>query len=58
MRARILLTLLVLVTLLFPAGSLALDDLTEGFRNPPDSARPGVYWYFMDGNLDREGTRH
>jgi hypothetical protein len=22
--------------------------------NPPDSARPGVYWYFMDGNLDRE----
>ena len=26
----------------------------EGFINPPDSARPGVYWYFMDGNLDRE----
>lgn len=28
--------------------------LEEEFRNPPDSARPGVYWYFMDGNLDRD----
>lgn len=30
------------------------DYLKEGFINPPDSARPGVYWYFMDGNIDRE----
>jgi len=29
-------------------------DLEEGFRAPPDTARPGVYWYFMDGNMDRE----
>lgn len=27
--------------------------IPESFRNPPDSARPGVYWYFMDGNLNR-----
>ncbi|MEP7143470.1 MAG: glycosyl hydrolase, partial [Ferruginibacter sp.] len=26
------------------------DTLKSGFLNPPDSARPGVYWYFMDGN--------
>ena len=31
------------------------DELKAGFLNPPDSARPGVYWYFMDGNLSREG---
>ncbi|MEZ5106569.1 MAG: glycosyl hydrolase [Draconibacterium sp.] len=31
------------------------DKLKEGFKNPPESARPGVYWYFMDGNLSREG---
>ena len=31
------------------------DDLEGDFANPPDSARPGVYWYFMDGNLSREG---
>ena len=29
------------------------DNIKDGFLNPPDSARPGVYWYFMDGNLDR-----
>ncbi|MCJ7447875.1 MAG: glycosyl hydrolase [Bacteroidales bacterium] len=29
------------------------DYLKQGFLNPPDSARPGVYWYFMDGNIDR-----
>ena len=29
------------------------DIIKDGFLNPPDSARPGVYWYFMDGNLDR-----
>ncbi|TWU38367.1 glycosyl hydrolase [Novipirellula artificiosorum] len=29
-------------------------DLEDEFKNPPDAARPGVYWYFMDGNLDRE----
>lgn len=30
------------------------DSLKSGFINPPDSARPGVYWYFMDGNTSRE----
>lgn len=29
-------------------------DLKEAFKNPPDSAKPGVYWYFMDGNLSRK----
>jgi len=31
------------------------DYLKQGFINPPDSARPGVYWYFMDGNIEQEG---
>ncbi len=29
-------------------------NLKESFKNPPDSSKPGVYWYFMDGNLSRE----
>jgi hypothetical protein len=29
------------------------DELKKAFQNPPDSAKPGVYWYFMDGNLSR-----
>ncbi len=32
----------------------SLASLKKAFLNPPDSARPGVYWYFMDGNLSRE----
>src|SRR5471030_2451702 len=26
-------------------------NLKKGFLNPPASAKPGVYWYFMDGNM-------
>ena len=45
---------LILIAALFP-GASEPDELKQWFANPPDSARPGVYWYFMDGNLDREG---
>jgi hypothetical protein len=27
-------------------------DLEKNFAEPPDSARPGVYWYFLNGNLN------
>lgn len=30
------------------------DALRESFLNPPVEAQPGVYWYFMDGNLSRK----
>jgi len=38
-----------------PAGHDAADALAAGFAHPPDSARPWVYWMWMDGNLTREG---
>src|SRR5690242_17013001 len=31
------------------------DDLTEGFSQPPDSARPWVFWFWLNGNITREG---
>lgn len=34
------------------SGVLAAGDLEKNFLTPPDSARPGVYWYFMNGNLN------
>jgi len=37
------------------AVSFGASDLARDFVSPPDSARPGVYWYFIDGNLSREG---
>lgn len=30
------------------------DTLKESFEDPPESSKPGVYWYFMDGNLSME----
>ncbi len=35
--------------------SAAAPALEQGFVQPPPEARPWVYWYFMDGNLTREG---
>ncbi len=26
-------------------------SLQSAFEHPPDSCKPGVYWYFMDGNM-------
>jgi len=45
---------IVLVMLTFCLSSGA-DDLSEGFRNPPDDARPHIYWFWMNGNITREG---
>lgn len=37
------------------AGSHALD---EGFRNPPDSARPHTWYHMMNGNVTKEGITY
>ena len=31
------------------------DPLTEGFANPPVSARPRVWWHWMNGNVTKDG---
>jgi hypothetical protein len=33
---------------------LTTDELYDAFMSPPDSVRPGVYWYFMDGNISKD----
>jgi (4-O-methyl)-D-glucuronate---lignin esterase len=49
-------TFALLAMLSAPAGNArAADSLSKGFAIPPVTARPWVYWYFMDGNLTREG---
>lgn len=57
-RLKILLpALLLLIGVLSVSFNNPSDDnqemnrLKAGFLNPPDSACPGVYWYFMDGNM-------
>ena len=36
-------------------GLAADDDLLSTFRAPPDSARPEVWWHWMNGNVSRAG---
>ncbi|ESQ86672.1 glycoside hydrolase [Asticcacaulis sp. AC460] len=31
------------------------DTLSDGFTNPPQSARPRVWWHWMNGNITQEG---
>lgn len=33
------------------------SNLESGFLNPPDSARPRVWWHWMNGNITIEGIR-
>lgn len=34
-----------------------VDDLRAGFQNPPQAARPQVWWHWMNGNITRDGIR-
>jgi hypothetical protein len=33
------------------------DPLRSGFENPPQSARPLVWWHWMNGNISQEGIK-
>ena len=46
--------LIILATCSRPLGN---SDLEEGFRNPPESARPRVWWHWMGGNVSWEGAK-
>jgi len=35
----------------------AADPLLAGFRNPPDSAKPRVWWHWMNGNITKDGIK-
>ena len=31
------------------------DALERGFKDPPDSAKPWVWWHWLNGNVTKEG---
>ena len=33
------------------------DSLMSGFENPPNGARPRVWWHWMNGNISKEGIK-
>ena len=51
----------VFVLLIFAAaGAIAqsgTDPLKSGFDNPPEGARPRVWWHWMNGNITKEGIK-
>ncbi|GAA4317057.1 hypothetical protein GCM10023149_14430 [Mucilaginibacter gynuensis] len=49
--------LIILFSFLFCISVTAnaqLKAIKTGFLSPPDKYKPGVYWYFMDGNMSAE----
>lgn len=48
---RNLICCLIFFSCLINTGHAQINTLKEGFLHPPDTAKPGVYWYFMDGNM-------
>src|SRR4051812_29763199 len=36
-------------------SSVRGDDLSDGFTNPPDSAKPRTWWHWTGGNVTKEG---
>jgi hypothetical protein len=50
-----------LIMLLLATGVIAAqtapDPLKRGFENPSSSARPRVWWHWMNGNITKEGIK-
>lgn len=41
-----------------PSGAgAAADTLLQGFENPPNGARPRVWWHWMNGNISEQGIQ-
>jgi len=38
-------------------GQNAGDPILSGFQNPPDSAKPRVWWHWMNGQVSKEGIK-
>lgn len=63
MRARLKRSVMTIAALLASSATLAQsgtptpasDPLLDGFRNPPDSARPRTWWHWLNGNITEDG---
>jgi hypothetical protein len=54
--AAVVLAIVVLGMCVIAAQNSA-DPLERGFLNPPDSAKPRVWWHWMNGNITKEGIQ-
>src|ERR1017187_9333560 len=52
--------ILAIVAMILVPGSRVLaqapdGQLEQGFKNPPDSAKPRAYYFWLNGNITKEG---
>jgi hypothetical protein len=52
---KILVVLLGVLISMASAARGAGDPLAEGFADPPDSAKPWAYWWWLDSNVSKAG---
>src|SRR2546423_13911384 len=52
-----LLLILAVFLVLGAHGQSSRDRLEDGFKNPSNSARPRVWWHWMNGNITKEGIK-
>ena len=55
------LLIVLCVTLLLPPPATAIsapDTLKDKFLSPPDSAKPRVWWHWMNGNITQDGIKN
>ncbi len=50
-------TLVLLFGLNIAAAQSKPDPLKRGFENPPETARPRVWWHWMNGNITKAGIK-
>ena len=52
---RIVLALVALIVTTPACSATEANDLEAGFHNPPSAAKPWVSWFWMNGNICRDG---
>jgi len=61
-RHSIVLLLITSILLAFPGcnqrSSRGAGDLETNFMNPPESAKPRVWWHWMNGNVTKDGIQN
>jgi hypothetical protein len=57
MKSRLSIAMIGILVLLSLGAQGQEDQLQQNFKNPPPSARPRVWWHWMNGNITNEGIK-
>jgi hypothetical protein len=57
MKTRALIAAVLLAVSCNSSTNVPVEELRAGFENPPQAARPQVWWHWMNGNITKDGIR-